>query len=277
MSITQLRGVAKMALRERATPDRAAALVTGGVRHVRTDAHRWGCRNDRPRHEDRQRDAAFHRRRSRDLPRGRVRAARHGCRVHDRRAQPPRGVNLRRCTAVAFAASLALTLAAAPVYAAKSTGPTTPAGALVLYDTTGPYGWLGELYAIQTDNLASHFGAVKAEPVASYTAGQVNSYNGVIYIGSTYDEPLPTAFLDDVLSTSKPVIWASDNIWELSAHASDFGATYGWTPGYLDQGVVTGVRYKGVTLTRDARNGAGTVLDVNIAYAARVQTLATAV
>jgi hypothetical protein len=31
MSITQLRGVAKMALRERATPDRAAALVPGGV------------------------------------------------------------------------------------------------------------------------------------------------------------------------------------------------------------------------------------------------------
>src|SRR3954469_20788537 len=29
---------------------------------------------------------------------------------------------------------------------------------LVLYDTTGPYGFLGELYAMATANLAGHFG-----------------------------------------------------------------------------------------------------------------------
>ena len=184
-----------------------------------------------------------------------------------------------RLAAATCAASLALTLAAAPSYAGKpGSGGTPPSGgALVLYDTTNTYGWLGELYAIQADNLASHFGAVKAEPVTSYTAGQVNSYNGVIYIGSTYDEPIPSAFLDDVLSTSKPVIWASDNIWQLSARAADFNAQYGWTPGYFDQGTVTGVQYKGITLTRDARNGAGSVLDVNVNDTSRAQVLATSV
>ena len=39
---------------------------------------------------------------------------------------------------------------------------------LVLYDTTGQWGWLGELYAIMTANLASHFGTWTAMPVVSY-------------------------------------------------------------------------------------------------------------
>ena len=71
-----------------------------------------------------------------------------------------------------------------------------PGGTLVVYDTTSAYGWLGELYATGADNLAGHFGAVTAEPIVNYTAGQLNSYNAVVYIGSTYDEPIPTAFLD---------------------------------------------------------------------------------
>ena len=67
-------------------------------------------------------------------------------------------------------------------------------GALVLYDTTGPYGWLGELYATATVNLASHFGSWTAKPVASYAAGDMSAYTATIYIGSTYDEPLPRAW-----------------------------------------------------------------------------------
>ena len=73
---------------------------------------------------------------------------------------------------------------------------------LVLYDTTGQWGWLGELYAIMSANLASHFGSWTAMPVASYQTGQLKQYTAAIYIGSTYDEPLPTAFLDDVYGTT---------------------------------------------------------------------------
>ena len=70
--------------------------------------------------------------------------------------------------------------------------------ALILYDTTQQWGWLGELYGIMVGNLVSHFGSWTAMPVLSYTAGGMNNYSAVIYIGSTYGEPLPTAFLDDV-------------------------------------------------------------------------------
>ena len=38
------------------------------------------------------------------------------------------------------------------------------AATLVLYDTSGEWGYLGELYAIQVANLASHFGPWTAKP-----------------------------------------------------------------------------------------------------------------
>jgi hypothetical protein len=46
---------------------------------------------------------------------------------------------------------------------------------LVLYDNTGPYSWLGEVYGIQTVNLVSHFNAWTAHPVGQYTAGELNA------------------------------------------------------------------------------------------------------
>src|SRR3954451_12574827 len=84
----------------------------------------------------------------------------------------------------------------AAVTGAIGTGKT-----LVLYDNTGAYGWLGEVYAEQTANLVSHFNAWTAHPVGQYTAGEINSYNAVVYVGSTYDEPVPVAFLDDVTAS----------------------------------------------------------------------------
>jgi uncharacterized protein YdaL len=190
-------------------------------------------------------------------------------------------VRLRRLAAATAVAVFALPLAAAPSFAGdkgggKGDATATPPPALVLYDTGSSYGWLGELYATEAANLVSHFGAVKAEPVTSYTAGQLAASSGAIYIGSTYDEALPTAFLDDVLTSGKPVVWAAYNIWQLAARSGDLNARYGWAPGSLDPGVVTGVDYKGVTLTRDALNGAYTVMNYASLDASRVQVLATA-
>src|SRR5882757_4472771 len=56
-------------------------------------------------------------------------------------------------------------------------------GALVLYDTTGPYGALGELYGIGASNLVSHFGSWTAKPAVSYTCGQLASFSAVVYLG----------------------------------------------------------------------------------------------
>jgi uncharacterized protein YdaL len=135
---------------------------------------------------------------------------------------------------------------------------------LVLYDTTGEWGWLGELYGIMTANLASHFGSWTAMPVVSYQTGQLKQYTAAIYIGSTYGEPIPNAFLNDVFATTIPVIWAYDNIWQLTSLYPNFSSTYGWMWSGFDTASVAEVEYPlppstvpTQQLTRYAANGAG--------------------
>ena len=123
---------------------------------------------------------------------------------------------------------------------------------LVLYDSTGPWAWLGEAYAVQTGNLVSHGSSYVMHPVGSYTAGELSGYTGVIYLGSTYDEPIPVAFLDDVLATTKPVLWMAHNIWQLTARAPNFAGTYGWNWVQYDTGAATTVRYENTDLGRNA-------------------------
>jgi uncharacterized protein YdaL len=101
-------------------------------------------------------------------------------------------------------------------------------------------------------------------PVASYTAGLLNQYTATIYIGSTYGEPLPTAFLDDVFGTTTPVIWVYANIWQLTARYPNFFATYGWIWSGFDNSSVAEIDYPlppssrpTQKLTRYAANGGG--------------------
>ncbi len=173
--------------------------------------------------------------------------------------------------------------ALAPAQAKSWGGSGGTASTLVLYDTTGEWGWLGELYAVAAGNLATHFGSVTAEPVVDYVSGQVSNYTATIYLGSTYNEPIPTSFLSDVLSTTTPVIWAGDNIWQLtgtegSATDAAFKTTYGWDPSnsYFDStdDPIT-VSYKGQTFSRSASAGAE-VLAPDITNAAVVTDLAQA-
>ena len=188
---------------------------------------------------------------------------------------------------IALGATGALTLSSGgadaatttPAIAARS-GKAAPGGGtaktLVLYDTTGPYGWLGEVYATQTANLASHFGSWTAEPVAGYQAGEINSYTAVIYVGSTYDEPLPTAFLDDVAATTKQVLWVYDNLWDLTTRDTGFAARHGFTSGLFDFSAVAEVDYKGRKLTRDITDRSG-IMNLAVTDPGKVSTVATAV
>ena len=82
-----------------------------------------------------------------------------------------------------------------------------PASTLVLFDTTGDYAKLGEYYALSMGTLASHSGTVTTLPVKDYVAGLAGRFTNVVYIGSTYDEPLPRAFIDDALTGNVPVMW----------------------------------------------------------------------
>jgi uncharacterized protein YdaL len=133
----------------------------------------------------------------------------------------------------------------------------SPSGALILYDTTGIWGWLGEMYATMTANLASQFGSWTAKPVSLYSAGDVDRYSATIYVGSTYDEPLPAAFLDDVVASNRPVVWMYNNIWQLTSRHPNFQDTYGWMWSGYDLSAVNAVIYKNRSLSRDPSNGAG--------------------
>ncbi|MFI1795900.1 DUF2334 domain-containing protein [Streptomyces sp. NPDC020379] len=165
----------------------------------------------------------------------------------------------------------AVTSAAAPAVttaAFKQAAATTATSALVLYDNTGPYGQLGELYAMALSNLAGHFGTVTAKPVASYTAGMTEQYTATFYIGSTYyggtvPDAVPAAFYRDALTTGHPVTWIGDNIWNManSVGVPQFEQHYGWDPtnSYFAPngtvGDINQVAYKGQTLTRSIPAG----------------------
>ncbi|WP_205746321.1 DUF2334 domain-containing protein [Dyella amyloliquefaciens] len=146
----------------------------------------------------------------------------------------------------------------------------------MLYDSTGQWGWLGEDYGIMAGNLVSHGSKFTVHEAVNYVSGELNGYTGLIYIGSTYDEPLPTALLDDVLATTKPVLWMGDNIWQLSARATNFATQYGFTPMYFDFTNTLSVIYKGVTLQRNALAVSSGLLATVINDPTKATVLATA-
>lgn len=101
----------------------------------------------------------------------------------------------------------------APVRAAP-TGPRV----LVLYDEpeNDPYTKVGLGYAIMLQNLLGHFDAnVQMQSVQTYRKASVNDYDTTFYLGWLADNPLPTAFLEDVASTSKRVVWVRSNLGQL--------------------------------------------------------------
>jgi uncharacterized protein YdaL len=188
-----------------------------------------------------------------------------------RPVQPPGAPASRAGATTDVTAAAALTAAIVPTPEAAANGP------LVLYDTTNTFGWLGELYAQQTANLAGHFGASKTLPVVQYTANLMANYSSVIYVGSTYDEPLPAAFLADVLNTAQPVVWMGSNIWQLTNSSPTFGTTYGWNWTGYDFATVNAVTYKGQKLERDGVNNQAGIMNLAVTDPAKATVLAQSV
>ena len=143
---------------------------------------------------------------------------------------------------------------------------TTPAPILVLYDAPAndQYTNLGKAYAIMLYNLLAHFNTtITMLPVQNYTAGMTEQYTATFYMGSYYNNPIPAAFLSDVSTTQKTVVWFKYNLWELAWNtAYPFTSRYGITfsalagmnaapsasapnPGFYDT-----ITYKGQTMTK---------------------------
>ncbi|UWP84701.1 polysaccharide deacetylase family protein [Dactylosporangium fulvum] len=172
--------------------------------------------------------------------------------------------------AVSMSACKTSPIGTSPASPSASRSPAYPrSGALVLYDTTGQYGDLGELYAVQAGNLASHFGSWKALPVTKYTSGDAAKYQLTIYIGSTYDEPLPAAFLADV-AAGAPVLWMGANIWQLISRYHGMG----FQNASINDAAVREIRYRGTSLIRNP--AAGGLVRIGLSADAKATTIADA-
>ena len=148
--------------------------------------------------------------------------------------------------------------------------------ALVLYDTSGAWGRWGEIYATFTANLAGHFGGYDAEPVGAYRSGQIEAHTATLYIGSSYGELLPKAFLADAAATHKPLMWMGYGVEALVGTAAQPGQ-YGWTPLSEDMAdPVSAVEYKGAKFTRRTEGNGGLIIPA-IHRPGEVHVLATAI
>lgn len=130
---------------------------------------------------------------------------------------------MRYFTSVVRVAIIALgSLAAGLVCASESTlehGLRAKPECVRLYYDRSPdssYHW-GEFYAQQLQNLLGHFPQFKQiiQPIENYRAGQIEECRATIYLGTYFDNRLPSAFLDDFSSTSKQVAWIGYSVWQL--------------------------------------------------------------
>ena len=82
-------------------------------------------------------------------------------------------------TAAPMAAGPSPPMAGDAIEATTSALSVGAGGALILYDASGPYGALGELYGIGAANLASHFGAWTAKKTSAYTCGELATFSAL--------------------------------------------------------------------------------------------------
>ena len=130
---------------------------------------------------------------------------------------------------------------------------------MVYYDQATPADNDGKIGANALRNLLGHFKtSVDVTNVASYTAGQLNRYWAVFYIGSVSSATnVPTAFINDVMGSTTTVVWLHYNLWLLPGFTSGtnrFGIHYDWgnadVPGYDTVNYKGEWLYKYGTLTR---------------------------
>lgn len=104
--------------------------------------------------------------------------------------------------------------------------------ALILYDSEpgSSYNKLGKAYAIMLRNLLGHFDtSIEMKPVEDYVAGQIEAKDITFYVGSYYDNALPTAFLTDASTTTRNLVWFKYNLWQLAWNpVFNFEATRGF-------------------------------------------------
>lgn len=86
----------------------------------------------------------------------------------------------------------------------------------------------------QLADLLGHFAAVtKLIGVRDYHAGELNAFDILFYIGFHADNNVPGAFQEDVLSTTRPVVWLNTGFREFSSRHA-VRARWGFSVSRLD-------------------------------------------
>ncbi len=123
---------------------------------------------------------------------------------------------------------LAISFAPSKAQAVTLTGGTV----LILYDAHGgdADGKVGLASAIMLSNLMGHFNLNSSiQDVAAYTAGKMETFYATFYLGTYYDNPVPSVFFVDVAKTTKPLIWFRYNIWQMAQNPTyGFAAKFGF-------------------------------------------------
>ena len=148
---------------------------------------------------------------------------------------------------------------------AKRAGPV-----LILHDSTGPFGWVGDIHARMLANLIGHFDLPRRVlPVEEYEPGDIAGARAVFYLGGAFDNPLPDSFKSEVLVTTNPVCWFKYNLWQVGASSpGEFQTRFGFRFDFLDQTGYPTVTYKGETFAKnqaDPELGRTTILDPSVA------------
>ncbi len=153
-----------------------------------------------------------------------------------------------------------LALAPTKSAGAGATPPAGPSGILILHDSTGDWGWLGAMHARSLANLLGHFSVpCTIAPVEQYSAGQIEGYRTVFYLGVVYDNPLPATFLQDVMQTSRTICWFRYNLWQIAWNESrypvpGFETRFGFRFAGLERPGYTRVLYRGRWFTKNAKD-----------------------
>ena len=142
--------------------------------------------------------------------------------------------------------------------------------ALVLFDNQGAYAAYSTQTADLAANFVSHFALPVLQPVTRYRRGEMTQYAAVVYVGTTFGEPLPAGFLSDVRSATRPVLWLGENISDLTSGA--FARAHGWRVGADRQDDYTSVVYRHVRLEDNSNDLTG----IDILNPAKAAVLATA-
>jgi len=142
---------------------------------------------------------------------------------------------------------------------------------LVLYDSTGRYAAYGAQTAALAANFASHFARPVRQPVRLYRAGEMKHFAAAVYVGTNYGEPLPRAFLADVRSGLRPVLWLGGNAYQLTDRS--YARSHGWREIRDRTARFVRVRYRHVDLTIDNNDLAG----IDVLNDDKAEVLATAV